>query len=288
MRAHLQSSGAQSASCQALAQPLCSLSQRTKSLPPSRPHICNVPAPREPHAKPLLSPSQRTKSLPPSRPHICNVPAPRVSCRGLVSACPNAPNPFHPDRPPRGQASPAPTSGGRWRRSTAGGRAAPTSSPRPTTASAPRRARSGASWSSSRPRRPGRTCGARPRARSARVGTGVGPTGYRVPDGAEPRPRWAWLQAVLGVTVSARHCASLRGRLGGRFGREIPRIADLMKLEVAKNAKLLEVEVIAVVLYTGPMVRRPSPLACRSCATSRCVPPSPCSAHAFLISWPGM
>jgi hypothetical protein len=39
-----------------------------------------------------------------------------------------------------------------------------------------------------------------------------------------------------------------------RFGRRIPDIAELMTLDVAKRAKLIKAEVIAVVLYTGPMV----------------------------------
>ncbi len=47
-----------------------------------------------------------------------------------------------------------------------------------------------------------------------------------------------------------------------RFHRQIPVISNLLKLPVAKNARLTEAEVIAIVLYTGPMVRAmpaPSP-----------------------------
>ncbi len=39
-----------------------------------------------------------------------------------------------------------------------------------------------------------------------------------------------------------------------RFGRRIPDIDELMDLDVAQRAKLSRPEVIAVVLYTGPMV----------------------------------
>jgi hypothetical protein len=42
----------------------------------------------------------------------------------------------------------------------------------------------------------------------------------------------------------------------GRYDRRIPDIKELLWLPIARKAKLLEVEVIAVVLYTGPMVRR--------------------------------
>ncbi len=37
--------------------------------------------------------------------------------------------------------------------------------------------------------------------------------------------------------------------------RRIPKVEDLLALETAKMAKLKEAEVIAVLLYTGPMVR---------------------------------
>jgi hypothetical protein len=36
--------------------------------------------------------------------------------------------------------------------------------------------------------------------------------------------------------------------------RRIPNIEELMSLDTAKEAKLIEAEVIAIVLYTGPMV----------------------------------
>ena len=39
-----------------------------------------------------------------------------------------------------------------------------------------------------------------------------------------------------------------------RGGRRIPDIEGLMALETAREAKLREAEVVAVVLYTGPMV----------------------------------
>jgi hypothetical protein len=40
-----------------------------------------------------------------------------------------------------------------------------------------------------------------------------------------------------------------------KHNRRIPKIKDLLALEVAKEAKLKEPEVAAVLLYTGPMVR---------------------------------
>ena len=52
-----------------------------------------------------------------------------------------------------------------------------------------------------------------------------------------------------------------------RHGRRIPDIDELMALDVTKRAKLSRFEVIAVVLYTGPMVRTPPrKLAFRNCA----------------------
>ena len=52
-----------------------------------------------------------------------------------------------------------------------------------------------------------------------------------------------------------------------RFGRRIPDIDELMNLDVAKRAKLNRPEVIAVVLYTGPMVISPRGL--WACAAAR-------------------
>ncbi len=40
-------------------------------------------------------------------------------------------------------------------------------------------------------------------------------------------------------------------------GRRIPEISKLMQLDVAKTSKLSDYEVVAVVLYTGPMVSFP-------------------------------
>ena len=62
-----------------------------------------------------------------------------------------------------------------------------------------------------------------------------------------------------------------------RFNRRIPVISELCALPLAKEAKLIEAEVIAVVLYTGPMVRRPfrlrtrTPLLARLGETITCV-----------------
>ena len=40
-------------------------------------------------------------------------------------------------------------------------------------------------------------------------------------------------------------------------GRRIPDIDELQQLQVAKDARLRRFEILAVVLYTGPMVRSP-------------------------------
>ena len=42
-----------------------------------------------------------------------------------------------------------------------------------------------------------------------------------------------------------------------RHDRRLPDIAQLLQDDAATRAKLIEAEVTAVVLYTGPMVRRP-------------------------------
>ncbi len=39
-----------------------------------------------------------------------------------------------------------------------------------------------------------------------------------------------------------------------RAGRRIPDISELMQLQIAIDSKLTDYEVIAVVIYTGPMV----------------------------------
>ena len=41
-----------------------------------------------------------------------------------------------------------------------------------------------------------------------------------------------------------------------RFNRRIPVISDLCELPLAKKADLKKAEVIAIVMYTGPMVSR--------------------------------
>jgi hypothetical protein len=41
-------------------------------------------------------------------------------------------------------------------------------------------------------------------------------------------------------------------------GRRIPRYRNLLMLDLSRKAELTQAEVIAVILYTGPMVRDPS------------------------------
>ena len=47
-----------------------------------------------------------------------------------------------------------------------------------------------------------------------------------------------------------------------RHGRRLPNTEELSHSDVAKNAGLALVEVIVIVLYTGPMVRGPVPPYC--------------------------
>ena len=49
-----------------------------------------------------------------------------------------------------------------------------------------------------------------------------------------------------------------------RHGRRVLDLEELSQLDTARTAKLCRVELIAVVLYTGPMVERPSPPWCVS------------------------
>ncbi len=46
-----------------------------------------------------------------------------------------------------------------------------------------------------------------------------------------------------------------------RFHRRIPSIKELRELPISKSSRLDECEIIAVVIYTGPMVSAPSRLA---------------------------
>ena len=69
-----------------------------------------------------------------------------------------------------------------------------------------------------------------------------------------------------------------------RFGRRIPDIDELMTLDVAKRAKLSKPEVIAVVLYTGPMVK-PHP---RTLALDVHVLPVACAAYNFSLKIKGL
>jgi hypothetical protein len=72
-----------------------------------------------------------------------------------------------------------------------------------------------------------------------------GCTPQRVCEGKPPFRRWK--------PLGPRWLYSDRG--AGRHGRRIPVIDELMVLPITMKAKLCREEVIAVVLYTGPMVR---------------------------------
>jgi hypothetical protein len=58
-------------------------------------------------------------------------------------------------------------------------------------------------------------------------------------------------QEALSGTTSAAFADS------GSTGRRMPSFANLMKLDLSKKAGLTQAEVIAVILYTGPMVSLP-------------------------------
>jgi hypothetical protein len=78
-----------------------------------------------------------------------------------------------------------------------------------------------------------------------------------------------------------------------RAGRRIPAIRELMALQTARDAGLEEQEVVAVVIYTGPMVALPSslkpskafPNSLISLELSRALP---CSAQRALIRSPSL
>ncbi len=61
----------------------------------------------------------------------------------------------------------------------------------------------------------------------------------------ESYPKKEWEIVVKGVPCSDKEM---------RFNRRIPVIAELCELSLAKKASLQRVEVIAIVMYTGPMV----------------------------------
>ncbi len=58
-----------------------------------------------------------------------------------------------------------------------------------------------------------------------------------------------WPEREWDITVGAKHEFADFSR-----SRRLQKIEDLMEQEVVKQAKLTRCEVIAVVLYTGPMV----------------------------------
>jgi hypothetical protein len=102
--------------------------------------------------------------------------------------------------------------------------------------------------------------------------TGKGSDKYFVTNNYNIRtcPKDEWLMTVLHDLTKAK---SPESRAHNR--RFVP-IAELMQVEVAVQAQLTRAEVIAVVLYTGPMVSRPHAV-CRplgSCAfpSRRCQP----------------
>ena len=55
------------------------------------------------------------------------------------------------------------------------------------------------------------------------------------------------------IVVGKRQC-DIKSEPCQKRIRKIPKIDELCALEIAKDANLMEAEVIAIVLYTGPMV----------------------------------
>ncbi len=82
-----------------------------------------------------------------------------------------------------------------------------------------------------------------------------------------PKDEWRLLALRRGQTMEAflAKCRSEQLAVGlgeGHHGRRIPDVDKLLRLESSKEAGLQVVEVIMVVLYTGPMVgARPLPQA---------------------------
>ncbi len=63
-----------------------------------------------------------------------------------------------------------------------------------------------------------------------------------------------WPAKEWAITVCNKH-----GRAGPSSSRKLKKIQDLMQEDIVLRAKLTRCEVIAIVLYTGPMV---SPKTC--------------------------
>jgi hypothetical protein len=80
--------------------------------------------------------------------------------------------------------------------------------------------------------------------------------------GLTTTPRREWMLVLGEVEAESKELL---------FGRRIPCYKKLGDLEVAKAAGLIPVEIIAVVLYTGPMVSSPQ----RERAMCICRPSSP-------------
>ena len=73
----------------------------------------------------------------------------------------------------------------------------------------------------------------------------------------KPVTEWRAVDARRGKAEAefAAHCAQLGVGLGeGHHGRRVPDVDELVGLESSRKAGLILEEVIALVLYTGPMV----------------------------------
>ena len=70
--------------------------------------------------------------------------------------------------------------------------------------------------------------------------------------GIKTTPQWEWE-----IVKGQRECPPAQENACKQVKqiRRVPKIEDLLSLSVAKDANLIAAEVIAIVLYSGPMVR---------------------------------
>jgi hypothetical protein len=85
--------------------------------------------------------------------------------------------------------------------------------------------------------------------------------------GVTTTPRREW-NIVLGLEEC--DMADMKDR-SGNIVRRIPKIRDLKEMALATDSKLVDAEIIAVVLYTGPMVL-PRPRIIRYIILFNCLP----------------
>ena len=66
--------------------------------------------------------------------------------------------------------------------------------------------------------------------------------------------RFASARSITCLTLCFRSLEAAAPSCAGRgHGRRVVRMSELMKLKLAKHAQLTQVELLAIVLHTGPM-----------------------------------